>query len=218
MNKIISGLVIILVILVLFFSPNIDPFVAKLALTEDGGFYGMASLVCSVIYDAVTYLAVLCCVIPVLLCIYNWRNPLKSAGVKKSTAIVLLAMILGPWIMVNASFKEHWGRPRPYQIYTQEAPQKFQPFWQHVANQPQNNSFPSGHASIGFFLGVPLMAFRRRKTAVVVSIAGGVIVGAVRILQGGHFVSDVIMAGVFVWLGYLIAKCTVNLVFRKFSK
>ena len=43
------------------------------------------------------------------------------------------------------------------------------------------------------------MALRRRKQALLVSLIGGGLVGLVRVLQGGHYVSDVVASGIIVW-------------------
>jgi membrane-associated phospholipid phosphatase len=51
-----------------------------------------------------------------------------------------------------------------------------------------------------FFCGIPFLAFRRKKVAIIVSLCGGGIVGVVRILQGGHYLTDVLAAGVVVWV------------------
>ncbi len=100
--------------------------------------------------------------------------------------------------MVNVAFKEHWGRARPYQVLRDG--KQYSPFWQPQFSEKDNNSFPGGHASIGFFLGIPFLAIGRRKVAVIFSLMGGALVGSVRILQGGHYFSDVIFSGIFVWL------------------
>jgi lipid A 4'-phosphatase len=46
---------------------------------------------------------------------------------------------------------------------------------------------------------VPILAINRRKFGILISILFGTIIGMVRILQGGHFFSDVLFAGIIVW-------------------
>ncbi|MCF6187602.1 MAG: phosphatase PAP2 family protein, partial [Desulfobulbaceae bacterium] len=66
-------------------------------------------------------------------------------------------------------------------------------------------SFPSGHASIAFYTLGPWFILRekRRKAAAVFLFFGigfGAAVGLARMLQGGHFLSDVLWAGGIVYL------------------
>ncbi len=66
-------------------------------------------------------------------------------------------------------------------------------------------SFPSGHASMGFALGAPALLYRRRRPALAaLFLAAGLIagfaVGAARVVQGGHFPTDVLWAGVMVYV------------------
>jgi lipid A 4'-phosphatase len=63
-----------------------------------------------------------------------------------------------------------------------------------------NCSFPSGHAALGFWaIAFALLAPpRRRKLAVAAAVGFGALIGAVRIAQGAHFLSDVIASGLLV--------------------
>ena len=68
-----------------------------------------------------------------------------------------------------------------------------------------NSSFPSGHASIAFYWMAPgfVLANRQRRLSLGFFAGGtayGLAMGAIRIAQGGHFLSDVIWAGAIVYL------------------
>lgn len=107
------------------------------------------------------------------------------------------SLIIGPGLLVNAVFKEHWGRARPSQITQFGGESLFTPPWMVTDQCVSNCSFMSGHGALGFwviafaFLAPP--AWRGR--AVLAALLFGAGVGAVRIIQGGHFFSDVIYAG-----------------------
>jgi|WetSurMetagenome_2_1015567.scaffolds.fasta_scaffold33006_2 lipid A 4'-phosphatase len=125
----------------------------------------------------------------------HWKN-----------AFVFLAvlMILGPGILVNAVFKDHWGRPRPAEVETFGGTQKYLPVWER-GNAGQDKSFPCGHASAGFFLFAPFFFLRKTspKWAWVflwVGMIYGVVMGIGRMAQGGHFATDVLWAGGMVYL------------------
>jgi len=109
---------------------------------------------------------------------------------------------LGTGVVVNAILKENWGRPRPVDIQTFGGAGTFEPAL-HPSNQCNSNcSFVSGHAATGFtllalgLLGAP--ATRRRW--LLWGLAAGLSTGALRIAQGGHFLSDVLFSGLVIWL------------------
>ena len=102
--------------------------------------------------------------------------------------------------MVNTLLKDNWGRPRPSTIVEFSGPNHYVPPLLPSDQCPENCSFPSGHAALGFWL--VAFAFlappRRRRPAMVAALVFGGLVGLVRIAQGGHFLSDVIFSGVIV--------------------
>ncbi|MCI5208107.1 MAG: phosphatase PAP2 family protein, partial [Candidatus Electrothrix sp. ATG2] len=68
-----------------------------------------------------------------------------------------------------------------------------------------NSSFPSGHAAIAFFLMAPWFVLRDKKqryarTFLISGLLFGTLVGTARILQGGHFASDILWSGGLLYL------------------
>lgn len=119
---------------------------------------------------------------------------------RRACALCVLAVALGPGVLVNGTLKPLWGRPRPHQVEIFGGPRAYQPWWQ-PGQLGGGRSFPSGHAAMGYVLvvGTYLVAPRRRPW-----LRGGVLGGALtygsllgltRIIQGGHFVSDVLWSG-----------------------
>ncbi|MBI9076969.1 MAG: phosphatase PAP2 family protein [Desulfatibacillum sp.] len=107
--------------------------------------------------------------------------------------LVFLTGVISSGILVNAFLKPYWGRPRPSEIT------EFGGEWQyHHAYSPgtpgQGQSFPSGHAAMGFAF-VPLLFFRKKSRAAfgigVASLGFGALMGATRVVQGAHFLTDV---------------------------
>jgi lipid A 4'-phosphatase len=114
-----------------------------------------------------------------------------------------LSLALGPALVVNGVFKDHWGRPRPRRVQTLGGDLPFRPVWV-KGNREEGKSFPCGHASIGFYLSAFYFLFRRRRPALAAaSLAGAVAFGALvgygRMAAGAHFASDVLWAALFVW-------------------
>jgi lipid A 4'-phosphatase len=202
-------LFVVAITIFVVFSPEIDQYIAALSYTENSKtFYGEMALWCKIIYYSVPVITV-ALILPPLIWLFKVRhNSAKYRAMVKAGLITYLALILGPGLVVNVIFKDHWGRPRPYQVLRDG--QQYAPFWQPHFTKKENNSFPGGHASIGFFLGVPFLALGRKKTAIVLSLIGGTIVGTVRILQGGHYLSDILFAGVFVWLTAILVEYSLS--------
>ncbi len=131
----------------------------------------------------------------------RWRDPGLFLG---------LLLMLGPGILVNGLLKPYWGRPRPNALVEFGGQRKFLPVWQCGIGQDES-SFPSGHASMGFFLMAPAFVFRRRRPRLALAflllgIVSGSVIGLARMVAGGHFPTDVIWAGGFVYfLALLIA-------------
>ncbi len=128
----------------------------------------------------------------------------QIASHRKVFLFFVLLMLIGPGLVVNAIFKDHWGRPRPRHIEAFGGSQPFLYVWE-KGETGEGKSFPSGHASMGFFLFSPYFIVRKRskKWAVIfltVGVSAGFIIGLARMIQGGHFASDVLWAGGFVYL------------------
>jgi membrane-associated PAP2 superfamily phosphatase len=120
----------------------------------------------------------------------------RLATGRMKALLILLTLMIGPGLLVNSVFKDRWGRPRPRQI------EQFDGKWEYrEAFEPgipgKGNSFPCGHASMGFYFLVLYYVYRDRRKITRISIASsalafGSLIGAARIVQGGHYLSDVI--------------------------
>jgi membrane-associated PAP2 superfamily phosphatase len=128
----------------------------------------------------------------------------KLQSYRKASLFVLLLLSLGPGLVVNTIFKDNWGRPRPVEIKEFKGKYDFLPVWTKGEGR-RNGSFPSGHAAMAFFMIFPyfLLKDRHRKAAfacLAFGLAYGVVMGFARMAQGGHFASDVLWSGGFVYL------------------
>ncbi|MEO5373442.1 MAG: phosphatase PAP2 family protein [Alphaproteobacteria bacterium] len=110
------------------------------------------------------------------------------------------SLLLGPGLLVNTLFKDNWGRARPSTIVEFGGSKIFTPPLMIAGQCDRNCSFVSGHAALAFWsLAFALMAPPRwRMRAVVGAVAFGLLVGLVRVIQGAHFLSDVLYSGVVV--------------------
>ena len=132
----------------------------------------------------------------------------KLRKYKHASKLFLLAMILGPGIIINGVLKDHWGRPRPRQVAEFGGQWEFREIWQ-PGIPGKGKSFPCGHASAGFIFFALFLALRDRHKKIAwfslfFSLIYGSLIGVARMAQGGHFLSDVIWAWGITWLIILI--------------
>jgi len=119
---------------------------------------------------------------------------------------VILLMIIAPGLIVNSIFKESWGRPRPRECVEFRGKSQFEKVWTPNFNNHGGESFPSGHASVGFFMFFPFFlyrAYRKKKKAILwlfIGLVYGSLMSYARMFQGGHFASDCLWAGGFDYL------------------
>lgn len=123
------------------------------------------------------------------------------------------ALVLGPGVVCNSIFKEHWGRPRPNQVETLGGNSRYHVLWEKGGNRG-GYSFPSGHAAAGFSFMVFYPLFRRYRPSLSkaffwIGIGSGLLLGIGRILQGKHFPSDVLWSAGFVYLTALCCYCLI---------
>ncbi|MGB0459551.1 MAG: phosphatase PAP2 family protein [Opitutales bacterium] len=127
---------------------------------------------------------------------------LKEVQALRKVSFYLFAVLaLGNGILANFLLKGYWGRPRPAQVDLYGGTQAFEPsLWIDLAST--GKSFPCGHATMGFYffaLALLLQGAARRVVLALALLFGGVI-GLSRMSYGGHFLTDVIWAGILMWL------------------
>lgn len=127
----------------------------------------------------------------------------QCAGPWRRAAIVaVLCGVLGPGLVIEVWFKNTVGRPRPVQVEQFGGDQVFHGAFEHGPNTDNHRSFVSSHAAAGFWLmslGLTCAPVWRRRWLLIGLVTGGII-GAGRMLQGGHFFSDIIFSFYAVWV------------------
>jgi lipid A 4'-phosphatase len=119
----------------------------------------------------------------------------QSKSLRLAMAFLVLAGILGPGIVVNWGFKDHWQRARPYQVENFGGTQQFTRAAVMTDQCNNNCSFVSGHVACGAFFASLMLIHRRRKVAW--AVAGSVsilVIGFARMSDMAHWFSDVLWA------------------------
>ncbi len=141
-----------------------------------------------------------------ILPIFSIFLPIKNLYLKyefKFSDILFLWVtgIFNLGIVVNLFFKNIWGRARPGDILQLGGKENFTPWFQISDACTSNCSFVSGDASVGFSL-IAFYFLTKRIVYFWASLFFGFGIGLVRIMEGGHFVSDIVMAAILLYLSY----------------
>jgi len=130
-------------------------------------------------------------------CLSFFRQQLRPW--RRIFVFTYLTMVVGSGVIVNAGLKDNWGRPRPKEVVDFGGEYHFEPVLSIDSSSP-GNSFPSGHAAMGFYFLGGFFVFRRHRRGLargflIGGITFGTLMGTARLLQGGHFFSDILWAG-----------------------
>ena len=183
--------------------PQVDLWVSGAFYVPQRGFVLRDWAPLAVIYHAVPWItwSIVVILVAATAWLFLMQRPLWRFD-RKALLFVALSTALGPGLVANTVLKDHWGRARPTQIEAFGGVHHFTPAPLPAAQCSRNCSFVSGHAALGF--GLVAFAFLLppgvvRRRAIAAALGFGALVGVVRIAQGGHFLSDVVWAGLLVY-------------------
>jgi membrane-associated PAP2 superfamily phosphatase len=134
------------------------------------------------------------------------RRKMLMSG--RAVVFLIATMALAPGLLVNVLLKDHWDRARPIDVTQFGGEQKFVAWWDPRGDCPSNCAFVSGDVAGAVWTVAPaaLAPPHWRALAYIAALALGTGMGAVRVMAGAHFPSDVIFAGVFtfliIWITY----------------
>jgi len=129
--------------------------------------------------------------------------PRRRMLIKGQAVLFLIGTLaVGPGLIANTLLKDHWGRARPIDVTEFGGTSRFTPWWDPRGDCPNNCSFIAGEPAGAFWTMAPaaLAPPQWRLLAYGAALAFGSAVGVLRIAGGGHFFTDVVFAGVFMYL------------------
>jgi len=111
--------------------------------------------------------------------------------------LLWISQIISVLIFVNLILKNFWGRVRPNDIIEFGGKETFSPWFEITNGCETNCSFVSGDASVGFSI-IILYLITKKIIFLYASVVAGLVLGLIRIMAGGHFLSDIFFAGFFI--------------------
>jgi len=179
--------------------PNIDVEVARLFYDGDQAKFPVSNTYeWNLIRQLANWIPFLLLVPAIFALLRKITFPETKMIVAPSVAVFLVgSCIVGPGLTSNLLLKESWGRPRPIQVQQFAGAADFKPWWKPGGACERNCSFVSGEASQAFWVVAPaaLAPPQVRPIALGTAVVFGTSVGAMRIIFGRHFLSDVVFAG-----------------------
>lgn len=191
--------VLILVSLLFFYLPHIDIRVSRYFFVKEytkTGLIGFSTRL-------VSWLVIVTCVISTLVFSVAWIT--KQKKIMIAALFILLCFGLGPGLIVNGILKADWGRPRPHQTESVSASAvlPYVRVWTISDECHSNCSFVAGDSSAALtfiaFAFLPL-ASRWKRIIVTVSLCYFSYNGILRIISGAHYLSDVLIGGLLIYL------------------
>jgi lipid A 4'-phosphatase len=135
-------------------------------------------------------------------------RPLLISG--RAVVFLLATLLLSAGVLTNLTFKSYWGRPRPVMVTQFNGPDQFVPWWDPRGSCARNCSFFSGEGATAFWTYAPaaLTPPAWRPLAYAAATLFGVLTSGLRMAFGGHFFTDVAIAGLVtflvIWLAYAL--------------
>ena len=195
-------------VLLFAFFPEIDLEVSGLFYHENGGFYLKNAPFFSFMHDAIRPLLIVTVLVLLFFLIYPKTNRYLD---RKAAGFLLAFLLIGPGLITNVFFKEHSGRVRPVHVMEFGGDKAFTPYYKLTGACQTNCSFVSGHAAAAFFFMAFGYVYRSRKLFFL-GLAFGVLMALTRVVQGGHFLSDVVFAFI---INFMVLKGVYYLFYKK---
>lgn len=189
--------VIFLVSAIFLAFPGLDPWFSRLFFEPELGFPMSRLGAFTALRSLTDSLIVVSVVVTIAALVVKLLRPSRPTPIRPCDIIFLLSsLVIGPGILVNAFFKEFWGRPRPNTVDVFGGESPFIGIWQLSDHCLSNCSFVSGEAAAAIWLVAVAIVLpaRWRKPALIAISVLAVVLSVNRIAFGRHFLSDVLIA------------------------
>lgn len=135
-------------------------------------------------------------------------RPQTATWLWRRAVFSLLVVVLGVGLLVHDGLKDNWGRARPMDVQAFGGSKIYHAPLRPTDQCERNCSFVSGHAAGGFALmAIGMLGSRRTRWRwwSAGMVAGG-LVGMARVVEGRHFLGDIVFAGLLIWAVCLLLR------------
>ena len=154
--------------------------------------------------------------LPPFLILSFFLYSIKKAQYRRESIYLMSVLVFATALLINAVLKPTFTRPRPE--YCQEFNPQAELQFIHAFGATEiidSSSFPSGHTGSAFsLLAIFFVLLKRnspkRHLALALLCLFGFSVGATRIIQGRHFLSDILGSFASLWLSCLVLYPTLT--------
>ncbi len=194
-NKFVLTIVVVfLFMLLLSVGPTLDIYISSLF------YYGKNQFLLQSYYDVtvlfrkvllrlviiyILILPIISVFFPIKQLYFGYKFNLKDLG------FLWFSVFVNIVIVINLVFKNSWGRARPDDVLQLGGNQNFTAWFELSDACSKNCSFVSGDAAVGFSI-IVFYFLIKKSIFFWLSLIFGLSFGAIRILEGGHFTSDVL--------------------------
>ena len=197
-----SLVVFLFLIILITISPSIDLFVSNIFYDEQVGFLLQSEDIITFIIRKLflPFLILYILLLPIL-SNYLFFNKIyfKYKFTLKKICMLWVTMIFNIILVVNLLLKNMWGRSRPNDISEFSGQSIFTEWYRFSDFCMTNCSFVSGDAAVGFSL-ISFYFITKKIIYFWLSIVSGLILSFTRVLEGGHFLSDILFAGLIIFI------------------
>ncbi|WP_422075776.1 phosphatase PAP2 family protein [Tranquillimonas rosea] len=183
--------------------PTLDIWVSRQFLSEAG--FALNTAPALVTIRATIRLSVLAVgLFSLAMLALSLRHPAPLGTPRRVWGAIVLLYLLGPALLVNGLLKELWGRARPADTTPFGGDATFTPPYVVTDQCATNCSFVSGEAAGATALAISLawmarpLPSRLRLPVATLGVTVAVLAATLRVIKGRHFLSDVILAALFV--------------------
>ena len=165
------------------------------ALFYDGGFYMARQGWARALHGSIPWFIIGTLVAVAGIYVFNRLARRDLLGIDgRKLVYLLLVLVLGAGLVVNAILKDNFGRARPRDVEEFGGTLQFTPAFVVSSECDYNCSFASGDAAGAFFGLAFVLASSRRRAASAAGIGFGVLVSVARIASGAHWFSDTVVS------------------------
>jgi len=205
------GIMVTVTLLYLLF-PGLDLEVSSLFYDSEKGFYLYDNPLFYIPYHGMKPIVIVTLLLLFLLLAYQLIRKRRFKVLNpRAISFLLVFFLTGPILVTDTVLKKNWGRPKPVETRNFGGTEQYTDFFRPTGIKRRNGSFVSGHVAAAFFF-VAFSYLYHSRMIFFLTMLFTLFVGLMRVMQGGHFLSDVLFA---ILINYMVLIAVFWLFYRK---